>query len=145
MDYWEGKTKSLENKIIRNAFSKGALKWGFTHGVRNKRAIDSANWEQAYQSIDREGQNEVQLALFYDYKTNVEFYPVWQAHLRNNQVPMLVTWGEHDPYFSVKGANLLKNDVQDIDIHVLDTGHFPLEEESDFIIDKTRVLMSKVN
>jgi pimeloyl-ACP methyl ester carboxylesterase len=41
--------------------------------------------------------------------------------------------GQNDGIFTVKGAELLKRDTPGAELHLLDTGHFALEEEADRI------------
>ncbi|WP_108810620.1 alpha/beta fold hydrolase [Sphingorhabdus sp. Alg231-15] len=142
--YWRGKTPELEKTIADNVFTEAGMKWQYTHGTRDPESIDPANWQQDYAKISREGQTAVQLALFYDYQNNVKSYPAWQEYLRKNQPPMLIIWGKNDAFFSVAGAEAYKRDVKNIDYNILDTGHFPLEEESDFIVPKVRDFMLKV-
>ncbi len=83
----------------------------------------------------------MQLDLFYDYQNNVKLYPKWQQYLRENQPPMLITWGKNDAFFPEPGAEAYKRDVKNIDYNILDTGHFALEEEGEFIISKIRTFL----
>lgn len=136
--YWKGKTPELEKTIAENVFSLEGLKWQYTHGTRNPDAILPDNWNLDFVKISREGQHSVQLGLFYDYQNNLALYPEWQKYLRDNQPPMLLVWGKNDAFFPEAGAQAYKRDVKNIDYHILDTGHFALEEESDFIIQKMK-------
>ena len=88
--------------------------------------------------FSREGQHQMQLDMFFDYQNNLKLYPTWQKYLEKNQPPMLLVWGKNDAFFPVPGAEGYKRHVKDIDYHILDTGHFALEEESEFIINKMR-------
>jgi pimeloyl-ACP methyl ester carboxylesterase len=74
-----------------------------------------------------------QTDLFYDYRTNVESYPLWQRFLREPQPPTLVLWGRYDPSFTIAGANAYRDDVPDAEIHLLGAGHFALDEATDDI------------
>ncbi len=139
MKYWENKDNpELEKTIAANVFSDGGLKWQYTHGTRNPEGINPDNWNLDIAKFAREGQHEMQLELFFDYQNNVKKYPEWQKYLRDNQPPMLILWGKNDAFFPVPGAEGYKRDVKNIDYNILDTGHFVLEEESEFIIQKMR-------
>lgn len=138
LDYWRNKTPELEKKIIENVFSFEGLKWQYTHGTRNPAGILPDNWNLDFMKISRPGQHRVQLDLFYDYQNNLKKYPEWQGYLRDNQPPMLIVWGKNDAFFPVPGAEGYKRDVKSIDYNILDTGHFALEEEGEFIIGKMR-------
>lgn len=78
--------------------------------------------------LGRPGQDRIQLDLFYDYRTNRAAYPAWQAWLRRWQPPTLVLWGKYDPSFSVTEVDAYWRDLPDAEVHVLDAGHFALDE-----------------
>ena len=90
-------------------------------------------WTDEFAFLSRPGQARIQSDLFYDYRTNVEAYPRWQAWLREHQPPMLVAWGRYDPSFAVEGAHAYRHDVPGAQVHVLDAGHFALDEAVDEI------------
>lgn len=144
-DYWKQKTPELEATIAENVFTFEGMKWQFTHGTREPETILPDTWVLAYANLVKPGQTRVQLDLFYDYQNNVLQYPEWQHYLRTHQPPVLVVWGKHDAFFPVEGAEGYKKDVEDIDYNVLDTGHFALEEEAPFIINKIREFLSSRN
>jgi pimeloyl-ACP methyl ester carboxylesterase len=65
-------------------------------------------------------------------------YPKWQAYFREYQPPTLIVWGKNDAIFPAEGAYPYKRDLKDVDFHLLDTGHFALEEDGDVIADHIR-------
>jgi pimeloyl-ACP methyl ester carboxylesterase len=71
--------------------------------------------------------------LLYDYRTNVASYPKWQAWLREHRPPALIIWGRYDPSFISAGALAYKRDLPDAEVHLLDAGHFALDEKVDDI------------
>ncbi len=141
LDFWKERTPELEKHIIDNVFTYEGMKWQYTHGTRNPEAINPDNWDLDFLKISRPGQQQAQLSMFHDYQNNLRKYPEWQKYLRDNQPPMLIVWGKNDAFFPVPGAEGYKRDVKDIDYYILDTGHFALEEEAAFIIDKMRTFM----
>lgn len=70
-----------------------------------------------------------QLALFYDYGTNLALYPKIQAWFRESQVPLLAVWGKDDPIFVFPGAEAFKKDLPNAEVVGLDGGHFVLETQ----------------
>ncbi len=141
LDYWENKTPELEQHIKENVFTFEGMRWQYTHGTRNPESINPDNWVLDYYNISRQGGHEMALSMFYDYQNNLKLYQDWQQYLRDNQPPMLLVWGKNDAFFPVPGAEGYKRDVKDIDYNLLDTGHFALEEEAPFIINKMREFM----
>jgi pimeloyl-ACP methyl ester carboxylesterase len=99
---------------------------------------DPANWADEAAMLSRPGQREIQGALLYDYRTNIASYPRWQAWLRAHRPPTLVMWGRYDPSFIVPGAQGYARDLPDAEVHILDAGHFALEEATDRIAALTR-------
>jgi pimeloyl-ACP methyl ester carboxylesterase len=93
--------------------------------------------------MDRPGNSEIQLELFYSYSTNPPLYPLWQAYFRKHQPPTLVVWGKNDYIFPEEGAHPYKRDLKDMEIHLLDTGHFALEEDGDVIAEHMRRFLSE--
>ncbi len=145
MEFWKGRTPELEEKISSMVFSLEGMRWQYTSGTRNPENVNPDNWNIDYLKISRPGQKEIQLNLFYDYRKNVTLYPSWQEYLRTNQPPALVVWGKNDAFFPEPGAEGYKRDLKDVDYNILDTGHFPLEEEGDFIVAKMREFMARIS
>lgn len=105
---------------------------------------DPDAWTDEFASLSRPGQREIQGALLYDYRTNVAAYPVWQAWLRQHTPPTLVIWGRYDPSFIVPGALAYRRDQPDAEIHILDAGHFALDEQTDEVARLTRHFLDRL-
>jgi pimeloyl-ACP methyl ester carboxylesterase len=132
--YWyEPNEKNKE--ALRKFLTIEATKWQYTHGVRNESAISPDNWILDQSLLDRPGNKEIQLQLFYDYRSNPPLYPQWQDYFRKYQPPTLVVWGRNDQIFTKEGAVPYQRDLKNIEVHLLDTGHFALEEEGELIAD----------
>lgn len=102
-------------------------------------------WADEYAILARPGEREIQAALLYDYRTNVASYPGWQAWMRAHNPPILVIWGRYDPSFIVPGAEAYKRDLPSAELHILDAGHFALDEATDTIADLTRDFLDRIN
>ncbi len=130
------KTPSMSNEdALRFLLTIGATKWQYTHGVRNPEAVSPDTWHVDQRLLDRPGNQEIQLQMFYDYGSNPPLYPEWQAYFREHQPPTLIVWGKNDEIFPAEGAHPYKRDLKNIEFHLLDTGHFALEEDGDLIAD----------
>jgi pimeloyl-ACP methyl ester carboxylesterase len=90
-------------------------------------------WTDEFSFLNQPGQAEIQSDLFYDYRTNVESYPKWQAWMRENQPRLLVAWGKYDPSFDLSEPDAYRRDVPDARVHMLDGGHFALDTAADEI------------
>jgi len=140
--YWNDRTP--ENAEPLTGFiTPDGVKWQYTHGVRDLQAISPDNWNIDHRHLSREGNPAIQLALFYDYQSNVPLYPSWQAYFREHQPPTLIVWGKNDYIFPAEGAHPYKRDLKNLDFNLLDTGHFALEEDGDVIAGHIRRFLDK--
>ncbi len=138
--YW--KEQSAENKAALTPFFElAATKWQWSHGVKDPTTISPDTWTLDQAGLDRAGNKEIQLALFMSYSTNPPLYPKWQEYFRTHQPPTLIVWGKNDVIFPAEGAEPYKRDLKHIDFHLLDTGHFALEEQGGVIAEKIREFM----
>jgi pimeloyl-ACP methyl ester carboxylesterase len=102
-------------------------RWQYENGVEDKTLVDPNAWTLDQFLLDRPGNGEIQADLMLDYGTNLALYPKFQAFFREYQPPTLVVWGKNDFVFPPEGATPYARDLKNIEIHMLDTGHFALE------------------
>lgn len=141
--YWKDRTKENAAALRDSLLTIDATKWQYTNGVRNVGTIAPDNWFHDQYLLDRPGNKDIQLQLFYDYGSNPSLYPQWQAYFRAYQPPALIVWGKKDYIFPEEGAHPYKRDLKNTDFHILDTGHFALEEDGDTIADLITCFMAK--
>lgn len=103
----------------------------YTDGVRDASRISPDNWLHDQTLLDRPGNKDIQLDLFHDYGTNVPLYPKFQAFFREYKPPTLIVWGRNDKIFPADGAGPYLRDLPEAELHLLDTGHFALEDKLD--------------
>ena len=106
-------------------------KFQYTDGVSDVSRISPDNWVHDQALLDRPGNRDIQLDLFHDYGTNVPLYPDFQAFFRKNQPRTLIVWGKNDKIFPAAGAGPYLRDLPKAELHLLDTGHFALEDKLD--------------
>ena len=172
-DFWEPikaywKDRGAVNKGLDNAFWKnvkkayqqpemanedalrflvtfGATKWQYTNGVRDVETISPDNWHVTQRLLDRPGNAEIQLQLFHDYGSNPPLYPAWQKYFREHQPATLIVWGDKDEIFPAAGAHPYNRDLKNVELHLLDTGHFALEEDGVRIAETMRRFLLGLN
>ena len=131
--YWKEPTSKDRRDALRGFLNAETTKWQYTHGVKNVESISPDGWTHDQYLLDRKGNDEIQLDLFLSYGSNPPLYPRWQEYFRKHQPPMLIVWGKNDQIFPAAGAEPYKRDLKTLEYHLLDTGHFALEEEGDTI------------
>lgn len=139
---WEKRTGATEAPVLRN-LEPDAVKYQYVHGTRHPDELCPDGWTMDSALLERPGNRQIQLELQADYGHNLPLYPTWQAWLRQHHPPTLVVWGQNDPIFGPKGAAAFKRDLPDAEIHLLDTGHFALEEDTPAIATYLNAFLEK--
>lgn len=140
--YWKDKTAENADSL-RKLLTIEATQWQYTHGTRDVESISPDNWHVDQRLLDREGNQDIQLAMFYDYGSNPGRYPAWQAYLREHQPPTLIVWGKNDHIFPADGAHPYRRDLENLEFHLLETGHFALEEDGQVIATLMRDFLAR--
>lgn len=140
--YWQT-GGATEREALRWLTSIKATRWQYTNGVKDTSLVSPDAWTIDQALLDRPGNAEIQLDLFYDYRTNIPLYPQWQTYFREFNPPTLVVWGKNDAIFIAAGATPYKRDLPNAEIHLLDTGHFALETHRAEIANLIRNFLGK--
>ena len=142
--YWADETNE-NREPLRDFLKVGVTEWQYIHGVPemhvNRVSPDAWMLDQVY--LDRTGNQEIQLDLFYDYRTNVDLYPEFQEFFRQYQPPTLIVWGENDHIFPAEGATPYLRDLPNAELHLIDAGHFILESHGPEVAETIRRFLSK--
>lgn len=120
-----------EEALRKNLLSLAATKTRHVGDDPNIELYDPDLWTDEYAFLNTPGQAQIQSDLFYDYRTNVDAYPKWQAWMQKTQPKLLVLWGKHDLSFDPGEPERYRKDVPNAQIHVLDAGHFALDTKAD--------------
>ncbi|MDP9811151.1 pimeloyl-ACP methyl ester carboxylesterase [Rhizobium tibeticum] len=128
--YWsDGSEKSRE--ALSGLVTLETTKFQYTDGMEDVSRISPDNWVHDQALLDRPGNKDIQLDMLYDYRTNVPLYPAFQSFFRERKPPTLIVWGKNDYIFPEAGAHPYLKDLPDAEIHILNSGHFLLEEKLD--------------
>ncbi|MGZ4316432.1 MAG: alpha/beta fold hydrolase [Gaiellaceae bacterium] len=129
---WRDRTPDTE-AAVGSFLELDGVKLIYLQGHHDPERISPDNWNMDLHFLERPGAREVQLDLLYDYRTNVQLYPHWQELLREHTPPTLIVWGENDIIFAPEGAQAYLRDLPDAELHMLDSGHFALEDSLELI------------
>ena len=142
--YWADPVHELE-ALKGNFTSLEATRQRHIGSSPRPERYDPDTWTDEYAFLSRPGQADIQATLFLDYRTNVASYPRWQKWLRETRPPMLVVWGKYDPSFAVAGAKAYADDVPGAEVHILEAGHFALDEATDDIAVFVRSFLERLS
>jgi pimeloyl-ACP methyl ester carboxylesterase len=135
--YWSDHSET-HRKALYMLVSPETTKFQYTDGVSDVSRISPDNWVHDRALLDRPGNAEIQMDLFFDYRTNLPLYPSVQAYFRKYQPPTLIVWGKNDKIFPADGAYPYKRDLRKLEFHLIDTGHFALEDRADEMVPLIR-------
>ncbi|GJD48006.1 Cis-3-alkyl-4-alkyloxetan-2-one decarboxylase [Methylobacterium crusticola] len=140
--YWREDTPA-RREALGFLVAPETTKFQYVDGVRDVSRIDPDNWLHDQVLLDRPGNRDIQLDLFRDYGTNVPLYPQFQAFFRARKPPTLIVWGKNDTIFPAEGATPYLRDLPDAELHLLDTGHFALEDKLDEMAPLIRTFLDR--
>lgn len=141
--YWNDPSPA-NRSALRAFLTPESTRWQYTHGVDDPERLSPDAWTLDSALLARPGNEEIQLDLFGDYKSNVALYPKFQEYFRTSRPPLLAVWGKNDPFFLPAGAQAFRRDVPHAEIHLLDAGHFALESRGPEIAAIMRDFLSRV-
>ena len=139
--FWADRS-AYETALRKNLLSLETTRTRHVGDDPNVELYDPDLWTDEYAFLNSPGQAEIQSDLFYDYRTNVEAYPKWQAWMQKTQPRLLVIWGKHDLSFDPDEPERYRKDVPNAQVHVLDAGHFALDTKADEIAALVRAFMA---
>ncbi len=142
--YWQDPTPA-RRAALRAFLTLEATRQQYLHGVADATLVAPEGWALDAALLARPGNEEIQLDLFLDYRSNVALYPSFQAYLRTRRPPLLAVWGRKDPFFLPEGAEAFRRDQPDVEIHLYETGHFALETHAAEIAGAIRDFLDRAH
>jgi pimeloyl-ACP methyl ester carboxylesterase len=130
--FWEDRVRH-EASLRENFVSLEATRARHVGSDPRVELYDPDLWTDEFAFLNRPGQLELQVDLFYDYRTNVASYPRWQAWMRQRHPRLLVVWGKYDPSFQATEPDAFRRDIPHTEVHLLEAGHFALDTAADEI------------
>jgi pimeloyl-ACP methyl ester carboxylesterase len=130
--FWADRVPN-ENALRTNLLSLATTRTRHVGSDPNVERYNPDLWTDEFYFLNQPGQPEIQSDLFYDYRTNVDAYPKWQAWMREKQPHLLVIWGKYELSFDAGEPERYRADVPNAQVHVVDGGHFALDTAADEI------------
>jgi pimeloyl-ACP methyl ester carboxylesterase len=131
---------------LSEAVSKQGVRDEFLNDVRPELAelIPPDLWELHWRLMTPR-RREVAVGVIAGLKENLEWFPRYQAYLRERQPPTLVVWGPQDGYMPEGSARAYLRDLPKTELHLLDGGHWLLETNLDEVAALMRGFLSRVH
>jgi pimeloyl-ACP methyl ester carboxylesterase len=139
--FWADRA-SYESKLRTNLLSMDTSRTRHVGNDPHPEKYDPDLWTDEYALLNKPGEADIQSDLFYDYRTNVEACPKWQARMQKTQPRLLVIWGKYELSFDPSEPEAYRRDVPKAEVHIVDGGHFALDTAADEIADLVRRFLS---
>ena len=133
--YWKSGSAEDRAAVGKAILTYEATKWQYDFGTPSTITPAPEAYNLDWALMSRPGNSEIQLDLFLDYGTNLDFYPQFQEYFRKSQVPVLGVWGKNDLIFVRQGLEPFKRDLPNAELHLLDAGHFAVESHTKVIAE----------
>ncbi|HEY2585162.1 MAG TPA: alpha/beta hydrolase [Tepidisphaeraceae bacterium] len=132
---WKNRNAETE-AAVRALLTLETTKFQYVNGVKDESRISPDAYHVDQMFLDRPGNDAIQVNLLHNYQSNLGLYDGWQAYFRTHHPRMLITWGINDVFFTVEGAKAYLRDLPEAELHLLETGHFALEDHCAFIAER---------
>lgn len=140
--YWADGSQAKRDALA-GLLTLDTTKFQYLDGMSDAARISPDNWIVDQALLDRPGNSDIQLDLLHDYGSNVPLYPAFQAFFRQHQPPTLIVWGKNDVIFPEPGAHPYLRDLPEAELHLLDSGHFALEDQLDVMVPLIRDFLAR--
>ena len=140
--YWKEATPE-RRAALAHLVTLEMTRFQYIDGMSDPERISPDNWVHDQALLDRPGNSDIQLDMLYDYRTNVPLYPAFQKFFRDHSPPTSLVWGKNDKIFPEEGAHPYLRDLPDAELHVLDSGHFALEDRLDVMAPLIRDFLDR--
>jgi pimeloyl-ACP methyl ester carboxylesterase len=145
-DYFANPTDAGRAKLVE-AVSEDGFRDEFLNEVRDDLAeqISPDLWKLSWPLMNTAKRRAIAVSLMEGLKENLDWFPRYQAYLREHRPPTLIVWGPHDGYMPAESALAYLRDLPDAELHLLDAGHWALETNLDEIVTLARSFLSRVH
>ena len=145
-EYWANPTPERHAKLA-GAVSEEGFRDEFLNDVRNDLAhrISPDLWKLSWALMQEPERREIMIGLMEGLRANIEWFPRYQAYLREHRPPTLIVWGPQDGYMPEGAARAYLRDLLAAELHLLDGGHWLLETNLEEIVALARDFLGRVH
>ena len=130
---WLDRNETNENAVA-SLLELETVKAVYLTGSLVPELISPDSWNSDFLlTLQRLHGRKIQMDLFYDYRTNPELYPKWQAFLKKHQPKTVIFWGQGDIFLTPAGGESYLKDLPNAEMHRLNAGHFATEDCLEYI------------
>lgn len=145
--YWSdpspGNRAALEDAVSEDGFRAEFV--GEVDGTVAGR-VPPDLWKLHWPLMNTPLRREVAVRLMEGLEQNLDWFPHYQAYLREHQPPVLIIWGPQDGYMPAESARAYLRDLPEADLHLFDDGgHWLLETHFDAVLPLVRAFLDRTH
>jgi pimeloyl-ACP methyl ester carboxylesterase len=120
-DYWANPTPEGRRKLSEFVSEEG-FRSEFVGEVSERlvQRISPDLWKLSWALMQRPHRHEIMIGLLEGLRANLDWFPRYQAYLREHRPPALIVWGPQDGYMPEGAARAYLRDLPDAELHLLD-------------------------
>lgn len=145
-DYWANPSQEARAKL-EEAVSEDGFRKEFIGEVDADLVarIPPDLWRLSWPLMNHPKRRAIALALMEGLKENLQWFPKYQAYLRQHQPPALIVWGPQDGYMPEGAGRAYLRDIPRAEFHLLRGGHWALETNLEDIVPLVRDFLGRVH
>lgn len=145
--WWADKSEQ-NHRVLEEAVSEDGFRHEFVGEVSAEVAarVPPDLWKLHWPLMDTPRRRELCVGLMEKLEQNLEWFPRYQAYLREHQPPTLIVWGPEDGYMPAESARAYLRDLPEAELHLLEgAGHWLLETHFDQALPLVRDFLGRVH
>jgi pimeloyl-ACP methyl ester carboxylesterase len=145
--WWAEKTPE-RHRALEEAVSEKGFREEFVGEVPEEVAhrVPPDLWKLHWPLMDTPVRKHVAVRLMEKLEANLQWFPRYQAYLRDSRVPALIVWGPEDGYMPPESARAYLRDLPKAELHLLEgAGHWLLETHFDEALPLVRDFLSRAH
>jgi pimeloyl-ACP methyl ester carboxylesterase len=125
---WKSGSAKDRSKV-RQYLGQESIGRHYILGVRDPSLVASGDWVSDAALIARSGLDETSLDMLYDIRDNVPVFAAARQYFREREPPLLIVSGANDESLPSDNQKQFYRDLPKAELHLLDAGHFALQEQ----------------
>ncbi|WP_246672587.1 alpha/beta hydrolase [Mesorhizobium sp. B2-3-11] len=145
--YWTEKTPE-KHRPLEEAVSEEGFRHEFIGEVADAVAerMPPDLWKLHWPLMDTPLRRRLAVGLMEKLEANLDWFPRYQAYLRERQPPTLIVRGPEDGYMPAASARAYKRDLPGAELHLVEgAGHWFLETHFDDVLPLVRDFLARVH
>lgn len=133
-------------RVLEDAVSEQGFRAEFIGEIRPDHVdrVPPDLWTLHWPLMDTPLRRELAVRLMEGLQENLQWFPRYQAYLREHQPPTLIVWGPQDGYMPEASGRAYLRDLPHAQFHLTDGGHWLLETHLDEVVGQMRPFLSSL-